>query len=66
MWNAHAHGFPHVIGVSAAHARSLERLKETAAAMLETLRANSGQGQPEAAAPVRRSAQPAGPPMTRS
>jgi GTP-binding protein len=34
VWNAHAHGFPHVIGVSAAHARSLERLKETAASML--------------------------------
>ena len=38
VWNAHAHGFPHVIGVSAAHARSLERLKETAAVMLEELK----------------------------
>ena len=29
VWNAHAHGFPHVIGVSAAHGRSIDRLKET-------------------------------------
>jgi GTPase len=36
VWNAHAHGFPHVIGVSAAHHRSIERLKETVAALLET------------------------------
>jgi GTP-binding protein len=35
VWNAHSHGFPHVIGVSAAHGRSIERLKETAAALLE-------------------------------
>jgi len=35
VWNAHAHGFPHVIGVSAAHGRSIDRLKETAAALLE-------------------------------
>jgi GTPase len=41
VWNAHAHGFPRVIGVSAAHARSLERLKETAASMLEELRAST-------------------------
>ena len=36
VWNAHEHGFPNVIGVSAAHHRSIERLKETAAALLET------------------------------
>ncbi|MGA2378159.1 MAG: ribosome biogenesis GTPase Der [Spirochaetia bacterium] len=35
VWNAHAHGFPHVIGVSAAHGRSIDRLKETASALLE-------------------------------
>ncbi len=35
VWNAHAHGFAHVIGVSAAHGRSIDRLKETAAALLE-------------------------------
>ena len=29
VWNAHAHGFPNVIGVSAAHGRSIDRLKET-------------------------------------
>jgi GTP-binding protein len=37
VWNAHAHGFPQVIGVSAAHGRSIDRLKETAAALLEGL-----------------------------
>ena len=36
VWNAHEHGFPNVIGVSAAHHRSIERLKETAAGLLET------------------------------
>jgi GTP-binding protein len=35
VWNAHAHGFPRVIGVSASHGRSIDRLKETAAALLE-------------------------------
>ncbi|MGD0725247.1 MAG: ribosome biogenesis GTPase Der [Spirochaetia bacterium] len=35
VWNAHAHGFPNVIGVSAAHGRGLDRLKETVAGMLE-------------------------------
>ena len=35
VWNAHAHGFPNVIGVSASHGRSIERLKETAGALLE-------------------------------
>jgi len=36
VWNAHAFGFPNVIGVSAAHHRSIERQKETVAALLET------------------------------
>jgi GTP-binding protein len=35
VWNAHAYGFPHVLGVSAAHGRSIDRLKETASALLE-------------------------------
>jgi GTP-binding protein len=47
VWNAHAHGFPNVIGVSAAHGRGIDRLKETVAAMLEAqleepLSANAG------------------------
>jgi GTP-binding protein len=37
VWNAHEHGFPNVIGVSAAHHRSIERLKETVAGLLESL-----------------------------
>ena len=36
VWNAHEHGFPHVIGVSAAHHRSIVRLKETVASLLES------------------------------
>ena len=35
VWNAHAHGFERVIGVSAAHGRSVDRLRETVAALLE-------------------------------
>jgi GTP-binding protein len=35
VWNAHAHGFPQVVGASAAHHRGMDRLKETVAAMLE-------------------------------
>jgi GTPase len=35
VWNAHAHGFQRVIGVSAAHGRSVDRLRETVAALLE-------------------------------
>jgi len=38
VWNAHAYGFANVIGVSAAQSRSLDRLKETAAALLEVRR----------------------------
>jgi GTP-binding protein len=36
-WNAHSYGFPNVIGVSSAHGRGLDRLKETAAVLLETV-----------------------------
>ena len=35
VWNAHTHGFPDVIGVSAAHGRNLPQLKEMIASMLE-------------------------------
>jgi GTPase len=34
VWNALALGFPNVIGVSAAHNRSMDRLKETVASLL--------------------------------
>ncbi len=47
VWNAYEHGFPNVIGVSAAHWRSLDRLKEEIAALLA--------GQPGGAAPERAS-----------
>ncbi len=56
VWNAHVHGFPNVLGVSAAHARSLERLKETAASMMEGLAARDATpapGPPAAARPAR-------------
>ena len=35
VWNAHAHGFDRVVGVSAAHGRSVDRLRETVAGLLE-------------------------------
>jgi GTPase len=35
VWNAHAHGFPNVFGVSAAHGRGIARLKEMIAGALE-------------------------------
>jgi GTP-binding protein len=59
VWNAHAHGFPNVIGVSAAHGRGLDRLKETVAGMLEAQLEEplSAEGQPSSprarARPVR-------------
>ncbi len=61
VWNAHAHGFAHVIGVSAAHGRSIDRLRETVTALLEELReapledpATDAAAEPEApAAPAR-------------
>ena len=38
VWNAHAHGFPHVVGVSAAHHRSIDRLRDQALSLLEARR----------------------------
>jgi GTP-binding protein len=35
VWNAHSHGFPNVIGVSAAHGRNLPELKELIASLIE-------------------------------
>jgi GTP-binding protein len=35
VWNAHEHGFPNVMGVSAAHSRSIDRLKETVATLVQ-------------------------------
>ena len=35
VWNAHSHGFPRVIGVSAVHGRNLPELKELIALLLE-------------------------------
>ena len=35
VWNAYSHGFPRVIGVSAAHGRNLPELKELIALLLE-------------------------------
>lgn len=35
VWNAHEHGFPNVMGVSAAHSRSIDRLKETIATFVQ-------------------------------
>jgi GTP-binding protein len=34
VWNFHSYGFPHVVGVSAAHRRSLEDLKELVVRLL--------------------------------
>ncbi len=34
VWNAHSHGFPRVIGVSAAHGRNLPELKEMIGSLL--------------------------------
>jgi GTP-binding protein len=36
VWNAHAFGFPSVIGISAAHNRNLEQLKDLLSALLES------------------------------
>jgi len=38
VWNAHSHGFPRVIGVSAVHGRNLPELKELIATLLEEQR----------------------------
>ncbi len=42
VWNAHSHGFPRVIGVSAAHGRNLPELKELIASLLEGRAAKEG------------------------
>jgi GTPase len=49
VWNTYAHGFDNVIGVSAAHSRSIDRLKETAAALLEAGRGAGGRASDVAA-----------------
>jgi GTPase len=36
VWNAHAHGFPVVVGVSAAHHRNLDELRDVVAAFLQS------------------------------
>ena len=62
VWNAHVHGFANVIGVSAAHARSLERLKETVASMLRGQAARAAPpvpGPTVAARPARKAAEDA-------
>jgi GTPase len=38
VWNAHAHGFPLVVGVSAAHHGNLDELRDLVAARLQALR----------------------------
>jgi GTP-binding protein len=45
VWNAHAYGFPHVVGVSAAHHRNLDELRDLAAALLQS-------GSPAAGGPL--------------
>ncbi len=42
VWNAHSHGFPRVIGVSAVHGRNLPELKELIALLLEERRSMPG------------------------
>jgi GTP-binding protein len=36
VWNAHAYGFAHVVGVSAAHHRNLDELRDLVASLLES------------------------------
>ena len=43
VWNAHAHGFPQVIGVSAAHGRNLPQLKELIASLLSKREPNDAE-----------------------
>jgi GTPase len=52
VWNAHSHGFPSVIGVSAAHGRNLPELRELIASLLEArpVSAPPGRGEGRAAA----------------
>jgi len=44
VWNAHSHGFPQVIGVSAAHGRNLPELKELIGALLDQRPSKAGTG----------------------
>jgi len=37
VWNAHAHGFPIVVGVSAAHHRNLDELRDVVASFLQSV-----------------------------
>ncbi len=46
VWNAHAHGFPHVVGVSAEHRRGLDRLRDEALALLAEARSTAGPAEP--------------------
>ena len=41
VWNAHAYGFANVVGVSAAHNRNLEQLKDLVSALLEAIPRNA-------------------------
>jgi len=57
VWNAYEHGFDRVVGVSAAHGRSVDRLRETVAARLgEALEAGGRTEAAPAAAPSTSSA----------
>ena len=49
VWNAHEHGFANVIGVSAAHHRSMDQLRETIVSLLEAQREAPLAAAPEAA-----------------
>jgi GTPase len=62
VWNAHSHGFPHVVGVSAAHSRSIDRLRETISELLEGRAAAHADGEAADAAGTAAAGAPAGPP----
>ncbi len=48
VWNAHAHGFPLVVGISAAHHRNLDELRDVVAARLQALHGEGeGGGKPD-------------------
>lgn len=53
VWNAHSHGFPLVVGVSAAHHKNLDELRDVVAAFLQSVPARGtgpdGKGSDEAA-----------------
>jgi GTP-binding protein len=54
VWNYHRYGFANVVGVSAAHNRNLEELKELVAALLEDAFGESGSRGAAAAGAVQR------------